>query len=240
VIARATHWGTPSRRRACLVIAPRGHHVRSLATPVGTVDVLATLRATALSASRKISKADLRYKLRMAPVGTLTVFAVDASGSMAAHRRMALAKGAVMRLLLRSYQTREEVALLAFRGAAADVLLPPTSSVHLASSRLRSLPTGGRTPLALALRTATRLLQHAGRRHATRSQRLVLISDGRANVPMIAGGDAFADALAEAQQLKISGIPSVLIDTEDGPVRLHRAAALARGLGATYLRLATS
>jgi len=244
-VAAPTHQTTGptdmhSRRRASMVLAPRGRHVRSVASPTGTVDVLATLRASALSASQHIRKADLRYKLRMAPVGTLTVFAVDASGSMAAHRRMALAKGAVMRLLLRSYQTREEVALLAFRGAAADVLLPPTSSVHLASSRLRSLPTGGRTPLALALRTATRLLQHAGRRHATRSQRLVLISDGRANVPMIAGGDAFADALAEAQQLKNSGIPSVLIDTEDGPVRLHRAAALARKLGATYLRLANS
>jgi magnesium chelatase subunit D len=157
---------------------------------------------------------------------------------MAAQRRMALAKGAVVRLLLRAYQTREEVALLAFRGTAADVLLPPTSSVHLASARLRELPTGGRTPLALALRTSASLLQQARRRHATHGQRLVLISDGRANVPMSpTTGDAFADALAEARHLKRSGVHSVLIDSEDGPVRLHRAAALATELGATYLRL---
>jgi magnesium chelatase subunit D len=227
-----------SRRRAATASAPHGRHVRSVATPVGAIDVLATLRAAALNSSHTIRRPDLRYKLRTAPVGTLTLFVVDASGSMAAQRRMALAKGAVVRLLLRAYQTREEVALLAFRGTAADVLLPPTSSVHLASARLRELPTGGRTPLALALRTSASLLQQARRRHATHGQRLVLISDGRANVPMSpTTGDAFADALAEARHLKRSGVHSVLIDSEDGPVRLHRAAALATELGATYLRL---
>ncbi len=180
----------------------------------------------------------MRYKLRAAPAGRLTLFVVDASGSMAARERMALAKGAILRLLLRAYQTREEVALLAFRGTSAEVLLPPTSSVHLASSRLRELPTGGRTPLALALRAAARLLHHTTQRYATRSQRLVLISDGRANVPLSSAGDAYADALAAARELAVRQTQSVIIDTEDGPVRLRRAAALATALGATYLRLA--
>jgi magnesium chelatase subunit D len=308
----------PARHRAALVPGPRGRHVRSVATPVGPVDILATLRQAALrpatpretarreTAQRPAARPtpdspvvagesfashmpsrtspppsarhspaqppetplphsrdgfpsnmpsrtspppgarhgpaprrdDLRYKLRAAPAGRLTLFVVDASGSMAARKRMALAKGAILRLLLRAYQTREQVALLAFRGAIADVLLPPTSSVHLASTRLRELPTGGRTPLALALSAAARLLHPAARRNATRSQRLVLISDGRANVPLTPGGDAYADALSEANALKIRNTHSVMIDTEDGAVRLHRAAALANALGASYLPLA--
>jgi magnesium chelatase subunit D len=255
---------TTSRVRAATVAGPRGRHVRSVATPLGAVDVLATVRAAVLlhfqekfvsdptnvamspqnvnprrpHSGLALRPADLHYKLRAAPVGTLTVFVVDASGSMAARRRTALAKGAVMHLLLRAYQTRQEVALIAFRGAAADVLLPPTSSVQLASTRLRELPTGGRTPLALALRRARGLLHHAAQRHATHHQRVVLISDGRANVPLTPEGDAFADALVEARYLRSSAVDNVLIDMEDGPVRLHRAAALASELGATYLRLA--
>jgi magnesium chelatase subunit D len=250
---------TTSRRRATMVTAPRGRHLRSVDTRVGSIDILATLRTAALrqpsarSLGRQsprenrvdtpprrrllIQRHDARFKLRAAPVGNLTVFVVDASGSMAARRRMALAKGAILRMLLRAYQTREEVALIAFRGAAADVLLPPTSSVHLASTRLRELPTGGRTPLALALRTTASLLHQAQQRHATRAKRMILISDGRANVPLGSGGDAFADALSAARPLRTSNLDTVLIDTEEGQVRLGRAAALATELGATYLRL---
>jgi magnesium chelatase subunit D len=186
----------------------------------------------------QLKPADLRYKIRSRPLGALTVFIVDASGSMAARRRMALAKGAVMSLLLRAYQTRDEVALIAFRGAAAEVLLPPTSSVHLASVRLRVLPTGGRTPLALALsRAGTLVQQRAAAGHGAATSTLVVVSDGRANVAL-AGGDPYADALAEARLLRAAGVGAIVVDTEDGPVRLGRARMLATELGAAYVRLA--
>jgi magnesium chelatase subunit D len=187
----------------------------------------------------QLKPADLRYKIRSRPLGALTVFIVDASGSMAARRRMALAKGAVMSLLLRAYQTRDEVALIAFRGAAAEVLLPPTSSVHLASVRLRVLPTGGRTPLALALSRAGALVEQraaAGQGSATPTT-LVVVSDGRANVAL-ADGDPYADALTEARLLRAAGVGAIVVDTEDGPVRLGRARMLATELGAAYVRLA--
>jgi magnesium chelatase subunit D len=182
--------------------------------------------------------ADLRYKVRALPLGALTVFVVDASGSMAALRRMALAKGAIQSLLLRAYQTREEVALIAFRGSAAEVLLPPTSSVHLASVRLRALPTGGRTPLALALSRAADLLdQRAATRQRATLQTLILVSDGRANVAL-AGGDPYADALHEARTLRAAGVHAVVVDSEAGQVRLGQARTLAAELGAEYVRLA--
>ena len=185
----------------------------------------------------RLEPEDLRFKVRVTPVGALTVFVVDASGSMAARRRMALAKGAVLSLLQRAYQTRDEVALIAFRGTAADVLLPPTSSVHLASVRLRALPTGGRTPLALALSRAGALFaqRHASGGPRTTVPTLVLVSDGRANVALT-DGDPYADALAQARLLRAAGIGAVVVDAEEGPVRLGRARTLALELGADYVR----
>jgi magnesium chelatase subunit D len=151
---------------------------------------------------------------------------------MAARRRMAVAKGAVMRLLLRAYQTRDEVALIAFRGNSAEIVLPPTGSVHFASTRLRELPTGGRTPLAHALHRARTLLAQ----QRTGAQRVVVVTDGRANVPFETA-DAFADALTQARLLRASHAQVVVADTEDGPVRIGRAAQLARETGAEYIRL---
>ena len=132
----------------------------------------------------KLHHDDVRFKLRASPVGSLTVFVVDASGSMAARRRMALAKGAVLRLLLRAYQTRDEVALIAFRGAAAEVLLPPTSSV---APRLDALarPADRRphTPGPGAAHSGTAATScHARQRR--QASACVVISDGRANVPL--------------------------------------------------------
>jgi magnesium chelatase subunit D len=224
--------------------------MRSTPVPSSALDVVATLRAAAPHQAQRrtapedgvarrirLVRTDLRFKIRSMPRGALTVFVVDASGSMAARRRMAFAKGAVMSLLLHAYQTRDEVALIAFRGTTAEVLLPPTTSVHLAAVRLRVLPTGGRTPLALALRRAGSLVeQRVAARQGTATSTLVIVTDGRANVAL-AGGDPYADALAEARRLRAAGVGAIVIDTEDGPVRLGRARTLAPELGATYVRI---
>jgi magnesium chelatase subunit D len=224
-----------SRSRARLAEGSRGRHVRSTHRRIGAVDVLATLRGAATYQRAVPNAADLRYKVRAAPLGTLTVFVVDASGSMAARRRMAVAKGAVMRLLLRAYQTRDEVALIGFRGNSAEVVLPPTDSVDFASTRLRQMPTGGRTPLAHALNRAGALLAQ----HRRAAQRVVVVSDGRANVPFETA-DAFRDALTQARLLRSSSAHIAVVDTEDGPIRLGRAAHLARELDADYVRLDTT
>jgi len=249
--ARAPRTGEAAgstRRAKTTVQSPRGRHVRSSPTRTSALDVAATLLAAAPQQTHRraptdahriqVQSTDLRFKVRQTPVGALTVFVVDASGSMAARRRMALAKGAALSLLMRAYQTRDEVALIAFRGSAAEVLLPPTSSVQLASLRLRALPTGGRTPLALALSRAEALLARGGVvRDRAAIRTMVLISDGRANVAL-AGGDPYADALAQARAIRAAGVAAVVVDTEDGAVRLGRARTLAFELGAEYVHVA--
>jgi magnesium chelatase subunit D len=177
---------------------------------------------------------DLQAKVREARAGNLILFLVDASGSMGAEQRMVAVKGAILALLLDAYQRRDQVALVAFRGSGAAVLLPPTSSVELAERSLRALPTGGRTPLAHGLRVGHDLLaQRAGERL---TPLVVLLSDGRANVSL-AGGDPLAEAVAFGEPYRRLGAQTIVVDTEVGFPRLGLARQLAAGLGAHYLQL---
>jgi magnesium chelatase subunit D len=180
----------------------------------------------------RLAPADVRFKLRLSPTATCTLFVVDASGSMAARRRMAAAKGAVLSLLLEAYQRRDEVGLIAFRQSSASLILAPTSSAEQAYARLRDLPTGGRTPLASALQLALATFT----RRPTATPFLVLISDGRANVS-VHGADPFAEAIEAARGLRAASVPSLVVDTEQGQVCLGLARRLADELGARYVRL---
>lgn len=177
---------------------------------------------------------DVRVRRREPPAGHCVLFIVDASGSMAAERRMAVAKGAVLSMLTDAYQRRDHVGLIAFRGAHAELVLPPTRSISVAEQRLSALPTGGRTPLADALHLAREILA----RPAHRAQRAVVValSDGRANVAH-SGAAPLEDAYRAARALRDVGITALVLDSETGPVRLALAERLASELGAEYRHL---
>ncbi|MEW2167741.1 putative cobaltochelatase, partial [Streptomyces sp. NPDC007084] len=125
-----------------------------------------------------VRRDDLRQATREGREGNLVLFVVDASGSMAARQRMSAVKGAVLSLLLDAYQRRDKVGLVTFRGSAAEVALPPTSSVDAAAARLESLPTGGRTPLAAGLLRAHEVLRVERLRDSARRPLVVLVTDG--------------------------------------------------------------
>ncbi|SDJ57231.1 magnesium chelatase subunit D [Nonomuraea maritima] len=170
---------------------------------------------------------DLREVVREGREGNLVLFVVDASGSMAARKRMTAVKTAVLSLLLDAYQRRDKVGLVTFRGAGAETALPPTSSVEAGAARLRSLPTGGRTPLAAGLVRAAEVLRVERLRDPARRPLLVLVTDGRAT----AGGDVDRAAAL------LAGTASVVVDCESGPVRLGLAVRLASRLRARLVPL---
>ena len=166
---------------------------------------------------------------------TLTIFVVDASGSSALHR-LAEAKGAVERLLADCYVRRDKVALIAFRGRDAELLLPPTSALARAKRCLASLPGGGGTPLAAGLDAAALLADAANRKGLTPI--LTLLTDGRANVAADGSFDrarAEADVIAAARRIRAAGFATLLIDTAPRPD--ERTTRLGGELGARYLKL---
>lgn len=228
-----------SGRRSEQQDAARGRVTRAVpdANPA-SLAVGATLRSAALRSvgsenGFQVETADLHRQVRIGKSANLIVFVVDASGSMAAQSRMQAVKGAVLALLTDVYQRRDQVAVIAFRGESASLLLSPTRSVDLAEQHLSELPTGGRTPLPHALQLASEVLEKAG----DVPPLLVLLTDGKANVPLIDGGDAWRETLALADVLAANNTPTLVLDTEAGYLRLGRAAQLARALGAECLQL---
>jgi magnesium chelatase subunit D len=208
------------------------------------LDIIATLRTAAPwqglrrrkpGSALVLSRSDFRVKRLVRPMGVTTIFVVDASGSAALHR-LAEAKGAVELLLADCYVRRNHVALIAFRGKAAELLLPPTRALARAKRSLSALPGGGGTPIASALVMAEAVAVGIQRR-GNRAD-IVLLTDGRANIdrqgrPGRAAADA--DAQLAAAALRAKGIPCIVIDTSARPD--PASARLAEHLGATYLPL---
>ncbi|MCX4913913.1 putative cobaltochelatase [Streptomyces sp. NBC_00687] len=180
-----------------------------------------------------VRRDDLRQATREGREGNLVLFVVDASGSMAARQRMSAVKGAVLSLLLDAYQRRDKVGLVTFRGSAAEVALPPTSSVDAAAVRLESLPTGGRTPLSAGLLRAHEVLRLERLRDSARRPLVVVVTDGRAT----GGPEPVATAGRAARLFAAEGVASVVVDCESGPVRLGLAGQLAGELGGTAVTL---
>ncbi|MCX7272434.1 MAG: magnesium chelatase subunit D [Burkholderiales bacterium] len=183
----------------------------------------------------EVRAADFRVLRLQERSETTTIFAVDASGSAALHR-LAEAKGAVELLLADCYVRRDRVAVLAFRGRQAELLLPPTRSLARARRSLAGLPGGGGTPLASAIDAAAALALATRRRGGTPV--IVLLTDARANVGLDGAGgraQAEADARLAAHRLRAAGFTTLLIDTSPQPRPLARQFALE--MGAAYLAL---
>jgi magnesium chelatase subunit D len=238
--------GAGSDRRSHRRGRPAGT-MRGTAREGARVDLIATLRNAApwqplrrkmpgAAADRVLVQADdIRIKRFRQRAERVVIFVVDASGSTAL-ARLAEAKGAIELMLGQAYVARQQVALIAFRGRGAEILLPPTRSLVMTKRRLAGLPGGGGTPLAGGLRAALELALAAKQRGLV--PHLAMLTDGRANVALDGTpgrGRAQEDALKLAQAVRYAGVPGLVVDTGNRPS--EQARAIAAAMGATHLPL---
>ncbi len=229
---------TGSGRRARTLSTHRGKYVKARLPDGKTTDIAidATIRAAAArKGSLNIDKEDLREKVRAKKISSVIVFVVDCSGSMAAMKGMELVKSTVMSLLEDAYQKRDKVGFIAVAGNKATVLLQPTSSVELAARHLINLPIEGKTPLSDGLYQGLQVMKTQLWKNRNIVPVMVLVSDGRGNVPLIE--DVKQEIISLAQEIRKQGINLVVIDTDDGFLKLGYNSEIAEEGGGKYYRL---
>jgi magnesium chelatase subunit D len=224
-----------------------GRYARSRIPSEKTHDIAfdATVRAAApYQKSRdhsdlaiNIQNQDVREKVREMRAGCTILFLVDASGSLGVRKRMTAVKGAILSMLRDSYVKRDRIGMMAFRRDSAELILPPTRSVEYSYRKLEEMPTGGKTPLSEALVTVNEYMTSYSRAHMGEMCYVVLITDGRANVPLAEGVNANEEVLKLAEDMVIPQVRWVVIDASAGFIRFDNAERLAQALGGTYFRL---
>ena len=183
-----------------------------------------------------IKKEHIRIKQREKRTGVSILFAVDSSGSMGVKKRMEAVKGAVMSLLKNAYEKRDKVGMLSFRRNRAEELLPFTRSIDLARKKLEKLSTGGKTPLSEGLLKAYNIIKTEMKRNKEVIPVLILLSDGKANFSF-SGKDPVIESLEIAEKIKKEKIKCIVIDTEEGFIKLEMARTLSEAMEADYYRL---
>jgi magnesium chelatase subunit D len=224
-VERVSNRSGAAESRAGVAVGPaiaarRAESPRELDVRTSVVHALARTGGPALELR------DLHERVRSPRSATRFILVVDSSGSHAVQGRMRFVKGVASALLEASHGRHDEIVVIGCRGPQAEVLVEPTSSRDDADRALEYLPTGGRTPLAHGLELA------AG--YMTDEAVVIVITDGRANVPT-RSGDAWADARAAAAALRCAAL---VVDTEDGRTATGRPRELAGALRAQYARLA--
>ncbi len=207
---------------------------------INDIAILPTIKFSALKYGKnfKITRESIKENLRIVEQSTSILFVVDSSGSMGVEKQMIQVKTLIYSLLIDAYQKRDKVGMIAFRATEAKLLLPFTNSVHIAKKKLEKLETGGKTPLAHGLKLAFQLLKQEKTKNPSGYNIMILVSDGRGNVPLN-GENSLDQAEVYGLYIKKLGVKTLVLDTEIDHLAFGYSWELARLMDGKYMKLDT-
>jgi magnesium chelatase subunit ChlD-like protein len=163
----------------------------------------------------------LQFHRQAAEDGLLHCLLLDCSGSMLKRSNLALAKGLLLRWSEQIYRQRGELAVIGFAGNQARLLQRPQKAVPYNDAWIAAIGGGGGSPAVSAVQLAEQTLAKVRKAAPGKKIGLWLLSDGR-----------FSQLPARPRHADFC----VVVDFENQPVPLGRAAQIARLWDAEHLR----
>ncbi len=205
---------------------------------ISDIAVLPTIKFSALKTGGDfhVRKDCIKENLRVREQSSTILFLVDSSGSMGVERQMVHVKTLIYSLLIDAYQKRDRVGMITFRATEAKLLLPFTNSVHIAKKKLENLETGGKTPLAHGFKLSFEVLRQEKNKNPFSHYILIIVSDGRGNVPFN-GKNCLDQAELYGVYIKKLGIKTLILDTEVDHLAFGYSWELARLMEGKYMKL---
>ena len=205
---------------------------------VSDIAVLPTIRHSAIRNGEieNITKECYKENIRVIENSATILFVVDSSGSMGVEYQMVKVKSLIYSLLIDAYQKRDRVGMISFRASVAKLLLPFTNSFYIAKKKLEKLETGGKTPLAHGLKLAFQLFKQEKQKNPSGYSIMVLVSDGRGNVPLD-GKNSLDQSEVYGLYIKKLGVKTLVLDTETDHLAFGYSWELARLMNGQYMKL---
>ena len=205
---------------------------------VSDIAIIPTIKFSALKTGKNfhIRKDCIKENIRTIEQGASILFVVDSSGSMGVEQQMIKVKTMIYSLLIDAYQKRDRVGMITFRATDAKLVLSFTNSVHIAKKKLEKLETGGKTPLAHGLKLAYKVLNQEKKKNPSGYSIMILVSDGRGNVPLD-GKNCLDQAELYGLYIKKLGVKCLILDTEIDHLAFGYSWELARLMNGKYMKL---
>lgn len=181
------------------------------------------LRTWLAKRDQVLQREHVRYRPVRPGIDVLHVFVLDVSGSMLTGGALAHAKGVLLALFEQASRRRHRVALICFGGAGAQRRFGPARPRWWNERWIAPIGGGGGTPLSAGLAEASRVLEQDARRSPGGESWLWLMTDGRSS-----------DTVTRCPATR-----RVVVDFEQGLLRLARARHLADTWAADYVRWET-
>lgn len=160
----------------------------------------------------KIKKEHLREKIYRSRTKLHQLMIIDTSYLPDEMRKIKTVEEIAKTVLTASYEKRSQVALISSSGDEAELELPFTTEVSKGEDILDKLDYGGLSPIPSALKKGLILLKRARGSRTDVISIMMLITRGKANVPLFPGGYVRRELIKLCRMIRESPVKLIIVN----------------------------